>query len=635
MPRLPVLVLAVLAAVPLRAQEILRPLAGNAALRAAAAARPSAEGQRSGGRRDTLCLPFFDDFSNPRFRLTAEGGACDDTAHRRNPAIYPTDLLWADENAFVNGTYPIDPPTYGVATLDGLKGNGRPYSETSDFGPADTLTSKPIRLGGPLADSVFLSFYFQPGGRGDSPEPLDSLLLEFLDDAGNWTWVWGAAHENGAAPDPFRLAMVKVGEPRWWHDGFRFRFRNKASRNGNNDHWHLDYVLLDEDRDRGDTLFRDVAFAGPPPGMLRRYRSLPWRQFRDHQAEALAPGMVAQVFNNFTAANNTNFRDSLIVTADGSLVGTSPSESAAVPARGFTTFNHANYPIPETAPGYGEDSFSVTWRLRLRPSDDISPWNDTLLVRQDFRNFFAYDDGTAERAYGLIGTGAKLAQRYETYAPDTLYAVYIHWAFVTGGVGDKFFSLIVFDDIDTTGTTDFDSVLYQEDFLVPRYPDSLNAWFVYRLDEPVPVDGIFYIGWLQSQEDLLNVGFDRNTDASGELFFNLGDAWLRSALPGTVMMRPQAGPDYRSYPFVSGLPASPAAAEPFAVWPNPATDAVRWTPSAEGRVDLLDLSGRVLHSAPVARGRLATAGLPAGLYLLRQSAPGAAPRTARLAVAPR
>jgi hypothetical protein len=272
--------------------------------------------------------------------------------------------------------------------------------------------------------------------------------------------------------------------------------------------------------------------------------------------------------------------------------------------------------------------------LRLRPSDDINAFNDTLLVRQDFYNYFAYDDGSAERAYGLIGTGAKLAYRFETNEPDTLHAVFIHWAFVNGGVGDKFFSLIVYQDIDTTGATDTDSVLYQADFLTPRYRDSINGWHVYRLDEPLAVDGIFYIGWLQSQEDLLNVGYDRNTDASKQLFFNLGDSWLRSSLSGAIMMRPQIGPDYTVYPFVSGLPAAPEIPGHFTLWPNPAKDRIQWEGTAirGERFRLFDAAGRMLQAGYLQGSTLDVSAMPPGMYVLQRLAPGGQTQTARFVV---
>ncbi len=119
---------------------------------------------------------------------------------------YPDDRLWVDRQAFVNNTYPIYPPSIGVATLDALDANGKVYAHaSSDAFPADTLTSAPIRLDTNfthnramrVGDSLYFSFYYQPGGGcpvtpaveweriGDAPESDDQLILEFGYATGN------------------------------------------------------------------------------------------------------------------------------------------------------------------------------------------------------------------------------------------------------------------------------------------------------------------------------------------------------------------------------------------------------------------------------------------------------------------
>lgn len=134
-------------------------------------------------------LPFFDDFSN----YTG----------------YPKSSLWNDNQAFVNNSFPVYPPSIGVATLDALDENGQIYAhaETRPFG-ADTLTSRPINLeydefGYPYypSDSIYFSFYYQPGGAskkyppveweriGDKPESGDSLVLEFGYPTGGFVFV--------------------------------------------------------------------------------------------------------------------------------------------------------------------------------------------------------------------------------------------------------------------------------------------------------------------------------------------------------------------------------------------------------------------------------------------------------------
>ncbi len=149
----------------IQAQEILTGLNYN----------PQVMGQPKVKTRNTtpINLPFFDDFSN----YTGT----------------PKSALWADRQAFVNNTYPMIPPSIGVVTLDALDENGLIYThaETQPFG-ADTLTSNPIKLDCyNISDSLYFSFYYQPGGAsrsyppveweriGDHPETDDSLVLEF------------------------------------------------------------------------------------------------------------------------------------------------------------------------------------------------------------------------------------------------------------------------------------------------------------------------------------------------------------------------------------------------------------------------------------------------------------------------
>lgn len=156
----------------MQAQEVLTGLSHNPAL--------MNQKQSVTKNRAVVNLPFFDDFSN----YTG----------------YPKAALWSDRQVFVNNTFPLYPPTIGVATLDALDENGMIYAhaETRPFG-ADTLTSNPIRLDYnnvyhrpmQISDSVYFSFYYQPGGAsrsyppveweriGDKPETDDSLVVEF------------------------------------------------------------------------------------------------------------------------------------------------------------------------------------------------------------------------------------------------------------------------------------------------------------------------------------------------------------------------------------------------------------------------------------------------------------------------
>ena len=135
----------------LKAQEVLLPLSSNARLKTLSEAKNVVRQKRTTA---PLQLPFFDDFSN----YTG----------------YPDTTKWLENQTFVNADYAVFPPTIGVVTLDAIDGNGALYAGISTSStPADTLTSRQIRLDSAFspypkkltpADSIYLSFYYQPGG---------------------------------------------------------------------------------------------------------------------------------------------------------------------------------------------------------------------------------------------------------------------------------------------------------------------------------------------------------------------------------------------------------------------------------------------------------------------------------------
>ena len=121
------------------------------------------------GVADSRFLPFFDDFSHSD--------------------LYPDSTKWTDNNVLVNDGFPLCPPNRNGATFDVLDANGKVYSYAiSNAFVAEYLTSARIRLDSIMepepraltpADSVYLSFYYQPQGNGNAPEVQDSLVLQF------------------------------------------------------------------------------------------------------------------------------------------------------------------------------------------------------------------------------------------------------------------------------------------------------------------------------------------------------------------------------------------------------------------------------------------------------------------------
>ncbi len=603
-------------------QEMLSPLKYNSALfntqKNIAGSRTIIE------NRDTLCLPFLDDFSDRQIIINETSLICGDTINYMASKVYPNSLFWIDSSAFVNNTYPSLPPTYGVVTLDGLAKNGRPYNEASAFDMADVLTSKPIFIGDSPIDSVYLSFYFQPGGFGDYPNANDSLILEFKSNTGEWVEIWQTVNSLGNVPQSFKLAMVPV-EDIYFYDGFQFRFRNWAGVNGNNDHWNIDYVYVDENRTFNDTLFRDVAIIYPPEKYLKQYRQMPWNQFKDHQASEIALEHGVFMYNNFNTIINTSYQYSATEKYSGEDI-IAPTVPISINLNPFTIAydGFSTFTIPSGTPNYDADSMVVDLKYVLNPAGDINRRNDTLHFDQAFYNYFAYDDGSAEKAYAIVGTGAKLAIHFHANEPDTLKEIYIHWAYVDGNKGNLFFSLTVWDNIDTTLASAGENVIFQNDFLTPKYIDSVNGFYVYKLVDflgnptPVVVDGDFYVGWLQSQDAFLNVGFDANSDAHDDVYFNIGGSWQKSSLAGAIMIRPQVGGNYSLFNPITEVKPQTSSVN---VFPNPASTILHIDLDTQNVIEysVFDQTGKLLIRTTNTEKNIDIHALTPGFYIIKMN----------------
>ena len=181
---------------------------------------------------------------------------------------------------------------------------------------------------------------------------------------------------------------------------------------------------------------------------------------------------------------------------------------------------------------------------------------------------------------------------------------------------------MVWDEIDTTLASADENIVFQNDFLTPKYIDSINGFYVYKLVDflgnptPVVVDGDFYVGWLQTQEEFLNVGFDVNNNANAQVYYNVGGAWQQSALTGAIMIRPQVGGDYSKY---SQIGEQAAAQHSLSIYPNPVSQTLHVQTSLTGELlyQVFDQSGRLVLAENGFNNQISVQQLSAGFYILK------------------
>ena len=488
---------------------------------------------------------------------------------------FPNDFLFFDdfsaENVFVNNSlwdfssvkvtrnYAINPPSLGVATFDGLNeyGLARDFSVINSSAPSDTLLSKPIDLSG--LSAAFFMFYFQGKGLGETPEIQDKLVLEFFNGS-FWVEKWSSF---GVAMLEFEKEVIIIDSAQYLTDDFKFRFRNYATISGNFDHWHIDYLVINELLNVSDTTeLNDVSFVYSSPSFLNRYYEMPWTHFLNNEATELKDSIDVILRNN-SASVNVDFQFN--VYENNSQIYHYPiiGVSRNVTILDYDTignFSFTNPPIDIQSNIFNSfelDSASFLVQYIIKTSNSDIKNNDTLYHDQNFLSHFAYDDKSAESAYGINTNGAMLAYEFKLNRPDTLRAIQMYFPQMLDSVSDIPFKLTIWKDINGQG-----NVLYQQD-VYPVHTENGN-YHTYYLDSLFQLVGTFYVGWEQTTDDLLNIGLDKNNNANEYMYYNVGSGWLNSSYLGSWMIRPILSMNQ----IVSNIPNKNNT---YSVYPNPAT----------------------------------------------------------------
>ncbi len=604
------------------------------------------------GKRDSdtsyVRLPFFDDFSDL--------------------SVWPSSARWIDNFAYINTDYGKYSPTIGVATLDAIDATGALYSVAGPYQfEADYLTSQPIRLDSVFtpvqraifkSDSVYLSFYYQPQGRGSMPAKKDSLVLEFhspiqfdtipgVSDttiSPHWNYIWSSA--GGVQVDTFALqnghyfrqVLIPVTDSAiYFKKGFQFRFRNYASLannyvpdwQSNGDQWNIDAVLLNTGRSYHDTIIKDVAFADRAPSMLKRYEAMPYAQYGENFVEEMKDTISIQIANLDNLPQNIAYkytvqRDSQapFETYDGGSYSIFPFLSS-----GYSTYQpFARPPVNFLYSPFEQYDLVVFHTKHFLITDPamILPENDTIRYAQVFSNYYAYDDGTAEAGIGLNGASGAYAVRFDLNKADTLRGIQVYFNQVLSGSEEQYIDLTIWND--SYGKPG--AIIRQMTDVTPIYADSLNQFQTYWFDSPLVMDAatfpglIFYAGWQQNSIDNLNVGLDRYNDTHEYRFYNIDGTWQMSdeLHAGSVMLRPIVG---KVNPVSVKKPETSGG---LVIYPNPVQAAgkvridlpVYWErlPNNYFLVSLFDNQGRQIHSGPFTAD-LSLENYPAGFYILR------------------
>lgn len=501
------------------------------------------------GLTDTLTLPIFEDF-------THSNG-------------YPSSTHWADKQVWVNNSFCPNTPNAMVATFDHLNDLGNPYQTLSERQNvfADSLTSQPINLqfysNGTntvpyrVTDDIYLSFFFINEGLGDVPEPQDSLILFFKGSDGQWHRVWSA---GGKHNQTFEEVYVKVDTNLFFVTDFQFRWVNYTKATGNLNHWHIDYIRMDKNRDPNSNEIEDVGIVSAETGLLYDYTQVPYQ----HYIAGAKKGNGANVrVKNLNESSTVQTRYRLKIRNDFNqvLFNQDFSVSSRNILAGSDSTEKFNTPVFDTLSG---ETPGLIYDYTINPrSNDNTPDNfntttdnNEFSVAHKFMPWYAYDDGSAEGGFGLdyayLGNlPGQFAMEFNTSEDDTLRGISMYFTQVKEDVSFRSFRLRIWRKISEVGADDKDDILmYEIPISKPVYRDSINHFEYFFFDTALYLQkGKYYVGWKQDMPFILNVGYDNNyrfgsnNEANPHLFYNLLGSWERAdySIKGTPMIRMMFG----------------------------------------------------------------------------------------------
>ncbi|HEY0653802.1 MAG TPA: T9SS type A sorting domain-containing protein [Chryseosolibacter sp.] len=607
-----------------------------------------------------LTLPFFDDFSDPYSDPDLK-------------EVYPDTNRWENSlSVCVNSGLGINPPTINVATFDGLDSLGNAYNPTQIFvnGFTDKMVSRPIDISetaptNPVSiaerNSVYLSFFYQWKGNGESPDPDDYLQVQFRNASNAWETVTTINTTPSLEKDKFYQVLVKVDGDRFFTNRFQFRFRAFGRQSGPYDTWNLDYIYLNKSRSATDIGLPDGAISSPLTTIFpNQYRAMPYYHF------LAAPNVIAPTFlvsnrrgdppdvlNYYVEGIFTNYFYSATDTTTTTIAPAPPASIGINNEAGGTIFPFETRTVTvkqintiDTVTTLDPNADAAVIELKAHlvtgdvinpetggPADDYEPKfapidfrvNDTIRARYELKDYYAYDDGVAEYAGGLIAAGNVFAYQFDL--PDNLndtvkvleaFDIYFPPFGLTTSQNVDFF---VFDE--DNGKPN--EILVRISSVAIRNQGTNTFQRVRFLPALQITQNKFFVGWRQPVSGQVLVGIDNSNDTGNKMFFNTEGSinpdparWEANTLiKGSFMVRPVFG---------TGIVDPTTGLEEdtrLAVYPNPNSGSFLIAGKPEN-ISVLSLTGQPVRfdSEAFDDRTYIRLNVPSGLYLVRYRSNG-------------
>ena len=436
-----------------------------------------------------------------------------------------------------------------------------------------------------------------------------------------WVWAWST---KGTMDTNFNVGHICLKNTNYFEKGFKFRFKNYGNKSGGFDHFHLDYVNLRALSGQQDTLFKDYAWVYPINSLLKDYTSVPWDHFKNNPNGKMSNSVNTVIRNGSNIPENNSTDGKVEIRYNNNLETTFNISGNSLSAGSLNYEPRTFYStLHDFSTGYHFDETKTGTKAEFEVKGVIGAQfpnlnqNDTTFSKQYFGNYYSYDDGTAEAAYGIIGSQAFLAIKYTPYESDSIIGISTNFVQSATNVSDKLFLLTVWAENEGKPG----NLLYIDQVYFPRNPIynfSINKFYTYYFNEnqKVKVDGSFYIGWKQLSAERLNIGFDKNNINNDKTFLSLdnGVSWINSTIEGTIMMRPIFSTEMNAELGVKKIEIQKGE---IGIYPNPTNDIIN-IQSISGEylgIDIYSLHGKHILSSEDLQINISD--YSSGIYLLK------------------
>ena len=174
--------------------------------------------------------------------------------------------------------------------------------------------------------------------------------------------------------------------------------------------------------------------------------------------------------------------------------------------------------------------------------EDLIPENNTQKDLSVLDNYYAYDDGTAEVGFGIIGTGG-IACKFELNKASMLKSLDLH--FVRSGVdnNNSTITLKVWKTINGIDGATITEVLVTTRVSIIMNDYKIDKFYNYEFSTPINLEaGTFYVGWEQINIAARYViGFDLSKNNIDKVYTFKDNSWgqnFTDVAKGSPMIRP-------------------------------------------------------------------------------------------------